>query len=154
MQIREYTPCDCEKIAKLFYETVHNVNAKDYSESQLNAWADGKIDVQKWNESFQKNTTLIAEKDGIIVGFGDMDSTGYLDRLYIHKDFIRCGFGAKIVAKLEDNAKNNGIFSFSVHASITAVPFFEKMGYRVKNENKVVRNGVSLTNFTMEKSLI
>ena len=32
MQLREYEPADCEQMAELFYQTVHSVNAKDYTE--------------------------------------------------------------------------------------------------------------------------
>ena len=32
MNIREYRPEDCEMIANLFYETIHSVNSKDYTE--------------------------------------------------------------------------------------------------------------------------
>ena len=37
MELREYKPTDCEQMAQLFYNTVHSVNAKDYTEEQLNA---------------------------------------------------------------------------------------------------------------------
>ncbi len=39
MIIREYKPTDCVKIAKLFYDTVHSVNAMDYTKKQLDVWA-------------------------------------------------------------------------------------------------------------------
>ncbi len=35
MVIREYQQTDCEKLADLFYSTVHTVNAKDYTKEQL-----------------------------------------------------------------------------------------------------------------------
>lgn len=37
--LRPYTLEDCEEISILFYETVHTVNAKDYSRQQLDVWA-------------------------------------------------------------------------------------------------------------------
>ena len=82
MTIRKYRTEDCAEMAKLFYDTVHTVNAADYTEPLLNAWATGEVDLAKWNASFQIHNTVIAEIDGTIVGFGDMDETGYLDRLY------------------------------------------------------------------------
>lgn len=33
--IRKYQENDCEELAKLFYDTVHNVNCKDYTKEQL-----------------------------------------------------------------------------------------------------------------------
>lgn len=35
--IRHYVSSDCTYLASLFYETVHTVNAKDYSKEQLAA---------------------------------------------------------------------------------------------------------------------
>lgn len=37
MELREYKSTDCEQMAQLFYNTVHSVNVKDYTEEQLNA---------------------------------------------------------------------------------------------------------------------
>ena len=39
MRLREYAPEDLKQILKLFYDTVHTVNAADYSRAQLDAWA-------------------------------------------------------------------------------------------------------------------
>ncbi len=39
MVIREYQPTDCKEILRLFYDTVHSVNLKDYTEEQLAVWA-------------------------------------------------------------------------------------------------------------------
>lgn len=148
MQIRNYQSADCEKLAELFYETVHTVNTRDYTEEQVNAWATGQVDLEKWDGSFLEHHTLVAEKDGRIVGFGDMDENGYLDRLYVHRDYQGRGIARKICEELEGMVKAE---HFTTHASITARPFFEKRGYRVKKEQQVFRNGVWLTNFVMEK---
>ncbi len=52
MIIRKYVSTDCKQVADLFYETVHSVNAKDYTIEQLDAWADGSADLEKWDKSF------------------------------------------------------------------------------------------------------
>lgn len=70
MIIREYKPSDCEILAKLFYDTVHLVNIKDYTEEQVSAWATGEVDLTAWNDSFLEHYTVVAEEDGVIVGFG------------------------------------------------------------------------------------
>ncbi len=147
MKIRKYNCSDCDEIANLFYDTVHSVNAKDYSKEQLDAWATGHIELEKWNRSFLEHKTFIAEQDGKIIGFGDIDEKGYLDRLYVHKDFQRKGVATALCKKLEEFA--NG--EITTHASITAKPFFEKLGYKATKEQHVERNGIILTNFVMEK---
>lgn len=152
MKLREYQFKDCNLLTELFYNTVHTVNAKDYSKDQLDAWATGNIDINSWNNAFLEHTTLIAEIDGIIVGFGDMDNQGYLDRLYVHRDYQGRGIATVITNELERRLIACGVFCFSTHASITAKPFFEKRGYRVTCKNNVVCNNIALTNYTMEKN--
>lgn len=148
LSIRAYCPDDCEKLAELFYQTVHTVNARDYTKEQLDAWATGTVDLVQWNAFFLKHQTLVAVWEGRIVGFGDMDASGYLDRLYVHKDHQGKGVAAAICDRLEQETLADTIVS---HVSITAKPFFVKRGYVVKQEQQVVRNGVSLTNYVMEK---
>jgi putative acetyltransferase len=87
MEIRKYQDTDFEEIAELFYNTVHSVNLKDYSQEQVNVWATGQLDLNRWNKSLLENYSIVAIEGKLIVGFGDIDKTNYLDRLYVHKDF-------------------------------------------------------------------
>ena len=86
MEIRRYQQSDREILAELFYHTVHTVNAKDYTKEQLAVWADGKVDLEKWNQSLREHYSVVAVDEGVIVGFGDIDRTGYLDRLFVRAD--------------------------------------------------------------------
>lgn len=151
MILREYEPSDCWKMAELFYTTVHSVNAKDYSADELNAWAPGMPDLEVWNTSFLKHITYVAMEKDELIGFGDMDETGYLDRLYVHKDHLRQGIATTICDVLEQTVHGQCVIT---HASITAVPFFTQRGYRIVRKQEVIRNGVSLTNYVMQKEMI
>ncbi|MCI9597262.1 MAG: GNAT family N-acetyltransferase [Firmicutes bacterium] len=148
MIIRKYLPSDCKHLAKLFYQTVHSINAKDYTDEQLNAWATGNVDMEGWNRSLSENFSLVAMKDGIIIGFGDIDRTGYLDRLYVHKDYQNQGIATAICDKLEYAFQARKI---TTHASITAKPFFLHRGYTIIKKQQVIRSNVPLTNYVMEK---
>ena len=148
MIIREYTSADCNSLAELFYNTVHSINEKDYSEEQLNVWATGRVNFEAWNRSFLEHFTVVAVDDDVIVGFGDIDKTGYLDRLFVHKNYQKRGIAKAICDELEKKINTE---RFITHASITARPFFEKRGYRVLKEQQVEREGVILLNYVMEK---
>lgn len=148
MEIRKYHPSDCRELTELFYHTVHTVNAKDYTEEQLNAWADGKADLEKWNESLQKHFSVVAVENGTVTGFGDIDDTGYLDRLFVHADYQGKGIATAICNELEIAVEGN----ITTHASITAKPFFEKRGYKVVKKQEVEKKGVFLINFVMIKA--
>lgn len=148
MILREYRSEDCKEITELFFDTVHTVNAKDYTEEQLNAWAPENVDLEWWNSSFKDHLCVVAVEGNVILGFGDIDKTGYLDRLYVHKDYQGRGIATAICDVLEHDAPND----ITTHASITARPFFEKRGYAVIKEQQVERRGVLLTNFVMKKN--
>ncbi len=147
MEVRKYQQSDCKELTELFYNTVHTVNAEDYTKEQLNAWATGQVDLEKWNQSLQEHFSVVAVDHEVIVGFGDIDKTGYLDRLFVHVEYQGKGIATAICDQLERAAQGNIV----THASITARPFFEKRGYQVVKEQQVERQGILLTNFIMEK---
>ena len=64
---------DCDQLARLFFQTVHSVNAKDYTKEQLDVWATGNVDLNRWDMSFKEHYTIIATDNSEIVGFGDID---------------------------------------------------------------------------------
>lgn len=103
--------------------------------------------MEKWNQSLQAHYSIVAVENEAIVGFGDIDSTGYLDRLFVQADHQRKGIASAICDQLEQAVPGN----ITTHASITAKPFFEKRGYTVVKGQQIERQGVALTNFAMEK---
>lgn len=148
IKIRQYVAGDIDKICELFYLTVHTVNAEDYTREELDAWADGAPDKARWNKEFTERKALVAEIDGKLAGFADMDTTGYLDRLYVAADCVRKGVGRALLTALE---AQNPAAVYTTYASITAVPFFLNAGYVIIRENTVTRKGVTLKNYLMQK---
>ena len=147
MFIREYRSSDCKELAELFYNTVHTVNAKDYKKEQLDVWATGQIDLKIWDRSLLEHFSVVAVENGILSGFGDIDQTGYLDRLYVHPEYQRKGIATALCDWLESTVNSNIV----THASVTARAFFEKRGYKVVRQQEVERQGILLTNFVMTK---
>lgn len=150
MNVRKYKPSDCNELSNLFYDTVHNINSKDYTQEQLDVWATGNVDLEDWNKSFLEHYTFVALDNNKIVGFGDIDKSGYLDRLYVHKNYQGMGIATALCNRLENKVTGR----ITVHASITAKPFFEKRGYGVLREQQIKRQGITLINFVMEKVII
>ena len=147
MKIRPYQQSDCKELAELFYNTVHTINARDYTQEQLNVWATGRIYLKEWDKSLLEHHTVVAVENNEIVGFGDIDSTGYLDRLFVHKNHQRKGVASAICSELERSVSERKVIT---HSSITARVFFENRGYRVIQQQEVMKDGVALINFVME----
>lgn len=150
MLIRKYKKSDCKYLTELFYDTVHSINAKDYTKEQLDVWATKSINLEEWDQSLSAHFTVVAVDGDVIVGFGDITQNGYLDRLYVHKAYQNRGVATAICDELE---KRFNVSSISTHASITAKPFFEKRGYQVVKKQEIERQGILLKNYVMEKSI-
>lgn len=154
MILRKYESDDCLKLLKLFYSTVRTVNKKDYDDKQISVWAPDNYIEEKydiWQKSLAENFTIIAEINGDIIGFGDIEKGGYLNRLFIHKDYQNKGIASSILKELEKYAEKICIHTIITEASITAKPFFEKMGYSLIKEQQVEIKGIFLINYVMEK---
>ncbi len=153
MIVRDYTGSDAEEICRLFYETVGAVNLGDYSPEQVRAWAPAPPDPDVWHARMSGRHTLVAAKDGEVVGFIELEEDGHLDMLYCRRDFVGRGVGSLLYAAVEERAGEIWLGRIFTEASITARPFFERHGFTVLRPNSVVRQGVELVNFSMEKAL-
>ncbi|KAA0955421.1 GNAT family N-acetyltransferase [Sporosarcina sp. ANT_H38] len=155
MNITQFNKKDTEEIVHLFYDTVHTINAKDYSKEQLDAWvhsADLDSKIESWSKSLNENVTYVAKINNKIVGFGDLTNDGVLDRLYVHKNYQRKGIASALLQKLELEALKLHKQGILTYASVTAKPFFESHGYTLISTNHVERKGITLTNFVMKKN--
>ncbi|MCL2598910.1 MAG: hypothetical protein FWD76_03255 [Firmicutes bacterium] len=79
MKRRQYKDSDCAEVWRLFCETMHSINAKDYSQSQRDAWALQETSHLAWGKRLVLQDTIVATEDGKIVGFGSIKSPGELD---------------------------------------------------------------------------
>ncbi|WP_141431086.1 GNAT family N-acetyltransferase [Bacillus sp. 03113] len=156
MEIIKFKDSDIKDTVSLFYETVHSVNAQDYSQAQLDAWApkeEKDTKIQTWKDSLNQNITYVAKINDKVVGFSDLTFGGHLDRLYVHKDYQGKGIASALVDMLESEAKNLKLLEIDTEASITAKPFFESRGYKVVCSQTVERMGTKLTNYQMVKKI-
>lgn len=151
MKVRTYEIGDTQEIIKLFYDTVHAVNIRDYTKEQVDAWAPADIDIEVWIRSLSSKFTYVLEEDGKIIGFGNLEDNGHIDRFFCHQDFQRQGIGTQLLANIESKARELGINKLFTEASITAKPFFASKNFIVVKEQEVERRGQKFINFAMEK---
>ena len=106
MEIRRYMSEDVEEVVRLFRDTVHTVNAADYTAEQLDVWAPLSIDIREWDRSLGEHFSVVATENGELLGFGDIDASGYLDRLYV----AAAPFGEMLVSILSGLAFGDPLF--------------------------------------------
>ncbi|QDV34336.1 GNAT family N-acetyltransferase [Tautonia plasticadhaerens] len=151
VRIRPYRPEDAPALLDLFRDTIRRVNARDYGPEQIRAWASDEIDPGAWASRFSGRFVAVAEVEGRLAGFAELEPDGHIDRFYVSADHQGMGVGSGLMEVVEEEARRLGIAELSAEASLTARPFFERRGFEVRSPQEVVLRGVSFRNFRMSK---
>lgn len=147
LNIRTATQQDLEAVTQLFRQTVLHV--KEYTEQQVTTWAASNKDNARWQDRIRRQHFLLAENKGKLVGFGSITADGYLDTLFVDKNFQRQGVASAIMDNLFAYVKQQKVEIVHSEVSLTAKPFFEKYGFRVIKPQQVVLDGVVFVNYVM-----
>jgi putative acetyltransferase len=79
--LRVYTPADLEATIALFGRSVREIAIRDYSPSQVRAWAPERPDAAAWARRLATGGVFVDERNGEMAGFGRIDDTGCVDLL-------------------------------------------------------------------------
>lgn len=153
MLIRNFHPGDEPALRAVFFSSVHDLARHHYTAKQLDVWAPRQYDAARWGAQVRGNQPFIAEVDGSIAGFADLQDSGYVDHFFVAGDFAGRGVGRALMAHLHQSAAARGIGRLFADVSLSAEPFFQKWGFGVEARQQVERAGVVLANARMSKLL-
>jgi N-acetylglutamate synthase-like GNAT family acetyltransferase len=111
------------------------------------------MDSAQWSEQLQSRMTYVAEEQGKVIGFAELEKTGHINCFYCHAEYQRMGVGTQLLNQIQSTAKNLGVQKLFTEASITAKQFFERQGFRVITAQEVERRGMKFINYVMEKDI-
>jgi putative acetyltransferase len=153
MIIRDYRPDDLTALIDLFRGSVRSVARRDYRECQVLAWAPNIIDSESFALRCTAKPTWVAEINGQIAGFADLEPDGHVDMLYVHAGHQAKGVAHALLAHIENMAVRLSLDRLYTEASITARPAFERRGFQIIAEQTVTLRGEPFVNYRMEKQL-
>lgn len=143
---------DIEQIKVLYRETILSVNIRDYTLEQVELWANRGTDDNIWRKRINEEYFIVSESNDQIVGFCSLQSTGYLNTFFIHKDFQKQGIGKALLSNVEKHARELKIKEISADVSLTANGFFRKNGYEDLGQQTICI-GIPIINNKMLKKL-
>jgi len=109
--------------------------------------------MEHWRRRFSERIAFVAEHDSEIVGFATLEPDGNLDYIYAHRRFQRQGVASALFQRIEQEAISRGVTRIFTEASITARPFFDRLGFRMIASQRIKHRGISFINYRMEKLL-
>jgi putative acetyltransferase len=151
--VRPYVALDAERTLEIFFAAVRRTAAGDYSAEQVAAWAGTSDDRRDWARQRAAANTAVAELDGRVVGFVDIDHSGYIDMLFVAPEAGRRGVGSALLTWAVEQARQAGVAEVRANVSITARPLFKAHGFQVEAERRPVVRGVEMPNFSMRRTL-
>lgn len=156
-EIREASPDDASDILNLHVASIREFGPEAYEEEQVAAWAakDDRTAGYPHRRSRPLSRRGGGQRRGRIRPFRAgkrRDTCGVR-----HPDAARTGVGSAILAHLEGYARSSGLTRLESWASLNAVGFYHRMGYRQVREETVGKEHdgreISLPVSVMEKSL-
>ncbi len=153
ISVRRYEARDAEQCFDVFYRAVHEGAKARYSPRQRQAWAPTDQPPEGWQARLGDVLTWVAEADGRVVGFMNLEPDGHLDMAFVAPDWMGRGVADALWTTLLTEAQRLGLTRLTTEASHLARPFFLRHGWRVEAPEEVERHGVRLQRFRMFRPL-
>lgn len=151
--IQQAKLADLDEVRQLFYETITKVNVHDYTPEQIAVWSSGYMNLPKWEMRLREQYFIIARVEDKIVGMISLDTSSYLDLMYVHHAWQGMGIASQLLTALESQAKLWDLKEIRADVSITARPFFAARGYTISEYNEKTIKGIVFQNAVMRRVL-
>jgi putative acetyltransferase len=155
MRIRAFRNEDAKALSAIFHASVREAGLRDYTLEQVEAWSPSPPDPARYVQRGREDRTFLVAVDDADepIGYSDLEADGHINHLYCRPDFVGTGVASAIYDELEVAARARGLSRLYVEASEAARRLFLKKGFSVLQRNDLVRMGVPIHNYTMEKAL-
>jgi putative acetyltransferase len=150
LQIRIATPADAPALSGVVQRAIRTSNSADYAPAIIELMC-ANFEPDKVLERMAARDVFAAVDDGDIIGTVSFSlPRAKLYSLFIDPRFQGAGTGRRLVAHIEQHAAGLRCSSLQLSASITARPFYERLGYATLKFEERIDDG---STWLMSKSL-
>ena len=151
MNLRQITIKDQLELKKVYFDSIQSLDKKIYSQEQKRAWCAQAWGNPNFNNSISKGKGWLLSEKGIIIAFAIRYPNNRIALFYCKGKFQRKGFGSKLLQKLEDEAKKEGLVFLSTEASLISYELFLKNEWEIILKEKVTINNIFFERYKMIK---
>ena len=151
MNLRQITIKDQLNLKKVYFDSIQSLDDKNYSQEQKRAWSSQAWDNPNFDNTIIKGKGWLISEKGITVAFATRYPNDRIALFYCKGDFQRKGFGSKLLYKLEDEAKKEGLGSIFTEASLISYKLFLKNEWKIIRKEIVTINNIFFERYKMKK---
>ena len=151
MNLRQITTKDQLELKKVYFDSIQSLDEKIYNKEQKKAWSSQAWDNQNFNKSITQGKGWLLCEKGVIIAFATRYPNNRIALFYCKGKFQRKGFGSKLLNKLEDEAKKEGLDSLSTEASLISYKLFLKNEWEIIRKEKIIINNIFFERYKMIK---
>ena len=153
MNLRQITIKDQLELKKVYFDSIQSLDEKVYSQEQKRAWSSQAWGNPIFNKTINNGKGWLLSEQGIIVAFATRYPINRIALFYCKGKFQRKGFGSKLLHKLEDEAKKEGLNSLSTEASLISYKLFQKNEWEIIRKEKIIINNIYFERYKMTKTI-
>ena len=151
MNLRQITIKDQLELKKVYFDAIQSIDEKIYSQVQKRAWSSQVWDNPIFNKSITQGKGWLFCEKGIIIAFATRYPNNRIALFYCKGNFQRQGLGSKLLHKLENEAKKEGLESLSTEASLMSYKLFLKNEWKIIRKEKITINNIYFERYKMIK---
>ena len=153
MNLRQITIKDQLELKKVYFDSIQSLDEKIYSKEQKRAWSSQAWDNPNFEQSITQGKGWLLSKKEIIIAFAIRYPSDRIALFYCKGKFQRKGCGSKLLHKLEDEAKKEGLDSLSTEASLISYELFLKNEWKIIRKEKIIINNIFFERYKMTKTI-
>ncbi len=151
MNLRQITIKDQIELKKVYFDSIQSLDEKIYNNEQKRAWSSQAWNNSNLDKSIIKGKGWLISEKGIIIAFATRYPNNRIALFYCKGKYQRKGYGSKLLHKLEDEAKKEGLNTLSTEASLISYELFLKNKWEIIRKEKVNINNIFFERYKMIK---
>ena len=152
--LRPALPLDIAALWALRTVAVRVSCATHYAPEQIAAWTASPV-PDGYAAMLEAGGGIVALQDGVLAGYAMLDADKQeVDAVFVDPARAGLGIGKRLLAALEQLARQRGMVRLRLSASLNAVPFYRAAGFVALREEAYAHpSGISLASVAMEEEL-
>ena len=151
MNLRQIAINDQLDLKKIYFDSIQSLDENIYNQEQKRAWSSQAWDNPNFEKSINQGKGWLLSEKGIIIAFTSRYPINRISLFYCKGKYQRKGYGSKLLHKIEDEAKKEGLSTLSTEASLISYKLFLKNKWEIIRKEKIIINNIFFERYKIIK---